>query len=70
VYRCPNYESATGNMFREVMKWTSRVFLGNATLFETLIALHKINVHVIDCKNASFGISLKNILGSLHSQHY
>jgi hypothetical protein len=31
-----NYRSATENMFREVIKWTSRVFLDNATLFQHL----------------------------------
>jgi hypothetical protein len=29
----PNYRSATVNMLREVIKWTSRVFLCNTTLF-------------------------------------
>jgi hypothetical protein len=29
----PNYRSATENMFTEVIKWTSRVILGNTTLF-------------------------------------
>jgi hypothetical protein len=28
-----NYRSATENMFREVLKWTSCVFLGSTTLF-------------------------------------
>jgi hypothetical protein len=28
-----NYRSATENMFREVIKWTSHVFSGNTTLF-------------------------------------
>jgi hypothetical protein len=29
----PNYRIATENMLREVIKWISRVFLGNTTLF-------------------------------------
>jgi hypothetical protein len=29
ISESPNYKSATENMFREVIKWTSRVFLGN-----------------------------------------
>jgi hypothetical protein len=33
ISESPNYTSATENMFREVIKWTSRVFLGNTTLF-------------------------------------
>jgi hypothetical protein len=33
ISESPNYRSATENMFREVIKWTSRVFLGNKTLF-------------------------------------
>jgi hypothetical protein len=31
-----NYRSATENIFREVIKWTLRVFLGNTTLFWNL----------------------------------
>jgi hypothetical protein len=55
----PNYGSATENMFRDTIKWTSPVFLGTAT--QTLIAYHKINLLVMKCKNVSFGISFKNI---------
>jgi hypothetical protein len=29
----PNYINGTENLLREVIKWTSRVFLGNTTLF-------------------------------------
>jgi hypothetical protein len=31
-----NYRSATESMFRGAIKWTSRVFLGNTTLFSGL----------------------------------
>jgi hypothetical protein len=31
------YTSATENVFREVMKWTSGVISGNATLFLNLV---------------------------------
>jgi hypothetical protein len=31
--------------------------------FETYVAYHKINLLVIKCRNASFDISLENILG-------
>jgi hypothetical protein len=33
ISESPNYGNATENMFREVIKWTSHVFLGNAALF-------------------------------------
>jgi hypothetical protein len=33
ISESPNYRSATENMFREVIKWTSCVCLGNTTLF-------------------------------------
>jgi hypothetical protein len=33
ISECPNYRSAIENMFREVIKWTSGVLLGNRTLF-------------------------------------
>jgi hypothetical protein len=45
------------------------VFLGHTTLFQNLTAFHKINLFVIKCKNVSSDISLKNILGSLHTYY-
>jgi hypothetical protein len=36
ISESPNYRSATENMFREVIKWASRVFLGTTTLFGNL----------------------------------
>jgi hypothetical protein len=33
ISESPNYRSALENMFREVIKWNSHVFLGNTTLF-------------------------------------
>jgi hypothetical protein len=61
-----NYRSATENMFREVLKRTSHVFLSNRTLFSNLYAYHsKYTCH--KSKYVSFDISLKNILGSLHA---
>jgi hypothetical protein len=54
-------------MFWEVIKWTSRVFLGNITLFEAYIAYHKINLLATKCKRMSFDISLKNILNILRT---
>jgi hypothetical protein len=32
VSECTNYRSATEDMFREVINWTSQVFLGNTIL--------------------------------------
>jgi hypothetical protein len=32
----PNYRIATENMFREVIKWTSPICLGNTSLFLNL----------------------------------
>jgi hypothetical protein len=36
-------------------------------ILKTWIAYKKINLLVIKCKNVGFDISLKNILGSLHT---
>jgi hypothetical protein len=36
ISESPNYRSATENMLREVIKWTSLFFLGNTTLFWNL----------------------------------
>jgi hypothetical protein len=41
ISESPNYGSATEHMFRELIKWTSRVLLGNTTLFWN-IKLHNI----------------------------
>jgi hypothetical protein len=57
----------TENMFREVIKWTSRVFYAIQLYSETYIAYYKIRLHAIKCENISFDIGRKNILGSLHT---
>jgi hypothetical protein len=33
ISESPKFRIATENMFREVIKWTSHIFLGNRTLF-------------------------------------
>jgi hypothetical protein len=65
-------ESANENMFREVIKWTSRVFFRKCNfILKTYIAWNKINLLVIKCKkNVNLDISLKHILGSLHTYYY
>jgi hypothetical protein len=62
-----NCRSAPDNMFKEVIKWTSLVFLSNTALFLNLDLHHKINLLGIKCKNVSFDVGLKNILGILHA---
>jgi hypothetical protein len=52
ISESPNYGNATENMFREVIKWTSRLF--RQYNFILKLAYHKINLLVIKCKNAKF----------------
>jgi hypothetical protein len=35
ISESPDYRSATKNVFREVIKWTSGILLGNKLHFET-----------------------------------
>jgi hypothetical protein len=57
----PNCRSATENIFREVIKWTSYVSLGNASLFWNLDWI-SLNKFVIKSKDVNFDIRLKTIL--------